>query len=165
VTFVEGVVWFAGFVALVEGAVLFGVVAFVGWVTFVEGVVWFAGFVTFVEGSVLFGVVAFAGWVTFVEGSVLFGVVWFAGFVTLVEGSVLLGTVSLMGFVTLVGGSVLFGVVVFGTVGWVIFWVVPFPLDTFVSFLFLYSTQVFLIVFQIGSSGGHYWHSLSSLLQ
>ena len=86
----------------------------------------------------------------FFEGSVLLGTVWLIGFVTLVEGSVLLGTVGLVGVVTFFEGSVVLGV------GSVLFGGAAVPLVTLVLFFFMYSTHVFLVLFQIGSSGGHY---------
>ena len=86
----------------------------------------------------------------FFEGSVLLGTVWLIGFVTLVEGSVLLGTVGLVGVVTFFEGSVVLGV------GSVLFGGAAVQLVTLVLFFFMYSTHVFLVLFQIGSSGGHY---------
>ena len=104
----------------------------------------------FFEGSVLLGTVWLIGFVTLVEGSVLLGTVVFVGVVMFFEGSVLLGTVGVVGVVTFFEGSVVLGV------GSVLFGGAAVPLVTLVLFFFMYSTHVFLVLFQIGSSGGHY---------
>jgi hypothetical protein len=75
-------------------------------------------------------------------GVVTFGVVTF--------GVVTFGVVTFGVF-----GVVTFGVVTFGVVGVVIFGCTV-PLPTLVLLFFLYYTHVFLVLFQMGSSGGHY---------